>query len=185
MKSIFLDMDGCVTNFIDQFLTAIGSDLTHDQVSRWDVNTLVGMTEDQLWERINDCGEKFWSEMPKYEWADELFYGLQKYGSITYLSSPGRSPMACSGKLKWIQKNHGMSMAWMLAGHGPGQLPPKFLLAKRGAVLIDDSDTNCLNFITAGGDAILVPQPWNTAREHVGDRIGYVWEKMNLLTATK
>ena len=37
------------------------------------------------------------------------------------------------------------------------------MLAKRGRVLIDDSDVNCEKFAAAGGTAIVFPQRWNSA----------------------
>jgi beta-phosphoglucomutase-like phosphatase (HAD superfamily) len=37
----------------------------------------------------------------------------------------------------------------------------KFRLAKRGVILIDDAEHNVDAFRAAGGEAVMVPRPWN------------------------
>ncbi len=42
--------------------------------------------------------------------------------------------------------------------------PAKHFCSGPGRVLIDDSDKNVIEFLRSGGQAILVPRPWNMLR---------------------
>ena len=170
---IYLDLDGVMVDFVSMLLKLCNSTLTHDDVDRWDMHECMGIDEDEMWDRINGAGFGFWSHIPKYQWADELYGMISAENKVTYLTSPGRSPHACFGKLQHIQREHGnLHMDWVLTKQ-------KSLLAKdAGCVLIDDSDHNCEQFIKAGGNAILFPQPWNENRHLTEDRMGAVFNRL-------
>ena len=176
---VYLDMDGVLVNFVDRLLTACDSNLTHDDITRWEIHTHLGMTNEAMWERIDDCGEKFWSDMPEYLWTKYLFESIKARGHRIYiLTDPCGSPMACAGKIKWIQKNLGRDEEWVLTKH-------KHLLAKPRTLLIDDYEKNTQRFMNSGGQSLLFPQPWNEKRdlkwEKPTDRVDHILGEMDKL----
>ena len=93
--------------------------------------------------------------------ADKDFIDeLQKHGKVVLCTSPA---YGCAGyRQNWIQKNlpdFFYSGDFILT-------PNKERCAHDDALLIDDSETNCLKFREAGGYAILYPQPWNYKRDY-------------------
>lgn len=52
-------------------------------------------------------------------------------------------------------------------------------MAKSGAILIDDYDVNVNKFVTAGGHAVLFPQPWNANKQYIGCKVEYVLSQID------
>ena len=55
------------------------------------------------------------------------------------------------------------------------------LCAQAGALLIDDSDHNVIQFRNHGGQAILFPQIWNS-NHHLPDPLAHVERELNRLS---
>jgi 5'(3')-deoxyribonucleotidase len=66
--------------------------------------------------------------------------------------------MSLAGKLTWLQRFTGERnfRDYIFTTH-------KHLLACECAILVDDRESNILEFEGAGGGVVLFPQPWNSA----------------------
>jgi len=168
VKNIFLDIDGVCNAFHQHVFTSLGllyaDDSWYPVDCGWDIvaaaNRLAG------YERFTRSG--FWKSLTREMWADtpvsaEFAYILGwaecKVGRdhIYFLTSPTLDPDCVAGKLEWIQTH---TPKWMHRQYMIG--PAKHLCAKTGALLIDDSDDKVDEFEEEGGNAILVPRPWNS-----------------------
>ena len=77
--------------------------------------------------------------------------------NVCLLTSPTIDPDCLAGKLEWI---HEFTPKWLHRQYLVG--PCKQFCAHPEALLIDDSDKNVNKFRDWGGQAVLVPRPWNT-----------------------
>jgi len=199
LKTIFLDIDGVLTDFSGDVFKLFGKTKENllpdwpelqvgDGKSAYKVKhpyleKALHMEAKEMWREINSEGEEFWSEMTELPWAKELYRGCCDRADTYILSSPSWKPNSLSGKIKWLFKFTGdKRFRRFLIG------PDKFLCAKRGAVLIDDSMDKIYAFDECGGSTIMVPQPWNTnwntkhGEPGRDDVIPYVFEKLDKLS---
>lgn len=155
----FLDLDGVVVNFADSVCQLFNRpDLIGNH--EWDMHEPLGITDAELWKKINEQGPEWWERLPEYPWANEL---ISMLGDNFYIvSSPSTSLPAMLGKIKYIQNRFGQSFKNFVLTR------QKYLLAGNG-LLIDDSDENVDLFRQNGGQAILFPRCWNRNRalQHV------------------
>lgn len=168
---LFLDMDGCVANFVKAACAAHGRDTS--DVDEWNFFTKWGIDENQFWEPVNAGGREFWANLEPYEWFDELVGMVKKADPNFYiLTKPSRQASCLAGKLDWIHRHFGKGFRNYIFA------PDKSPLAAKGRLLIDDSDDNCHAFSAAGGKFILFPQPWNKARNLYTPRMKWVAENL-------
>ena len=106
--------------------------------------------DEKMWPIIDKGGEKWWEDMEKLPWADDLIELLSKETKdLSFLSSPSNNPICYSGKAKWILK------------HYPDMAKDVFLGAKKHRVanpnilLVDDSEKKVKKFRKYGGHAFL------------------------------
>lgn len=163
---VFCDMDGVLCDFVLGTAKLFGFDPS--VVTMWNYFPAIGHTEQTFWEGVRHAGSDFWADLPPYEWHDEL-QALCKHYDDEYvlLTSPSHCPSSLHGKLRWMHRMYGPRFNSYLIGSR------KERCAHPGAVLIDDSDSNCRKFVEHGGEAILFPQPWN-ANRGITDRMAYV-----------
>lgn len=175
-SKVFLDMDGVLVDFVGGLHTALGVDYDPKnypyEASKYDMfedlcaKTNGRVSMDNLY-RACDSRE-FWANLKWDPMGKEILDSIAKVYDMDYdkkiciCTSPMANPDAWAGKVEWLNKNLG----W--CKHIAIMTAPKHLLAKPGAVLIDDKDSNVEQFQKHGGAAFLVPQPWNTARGLVG-----------------
>jgi hypothetical protein len=114
-------------------------------------------TQQSFWESIK---REHWSRVPG---SPEFFPLLSRCISLVgrenvcILSCPTLDPDCLAGKLEWIQEFMPKDMQrQFLIG------PRKHFCARPDALLIDDSDANVTAFREHGGQAILMPRPWNS-----------------------
>lgn len=132
-------------------------------------------TRDTFWRAIE---RDFWAEVPQ---SQEFKTLLQLTGETVgwentfILTCPTNDPECLAGKLEWIQLDCPPQLhRQYLMG------PPKYLCAKRNTLLIDDSDANVDLFRSNGGQAILVPRPWNSEHRNEGiDQSAYLRQMFN------
>lgn len=100
-----------------------------------------------------------WRTAPKSPQCDML---LERAGDIVgcknvfLATTPTKDPQSHADKLLWMWDN---LPTWI---HRQYFITPrKWLLGKPGLVLFDDNLENCQDFIEEGGQALLVPRPWN------------------------
>lgn len=111
----------------------------------------------------------FWNQVQREDWSStpvspefQLIFDFAKEvvkpEDIFILTSPTKDPNSLAGKLEWI---HAHFPAFMHRQYLVG--PRKHFCARPDTLLIDDSDEQVNNFREHGGQAILVPRPWNSA----------------------
>jgi 5'(3')-deoxyribonucleotidase len=161
---ILLDMDGVGTDFVGAFMTLVGMTATQQAKvyeewtpGEYNINRVLGLSGNAMWQRISKAGIEFWSDMPEYPWFDKFYADLSAIAPVTFCTSPGSSHTAAAGKVIWLQKKFGDKFnKYVLTPH-------KELLSMPGNILIDDCDENINEFNKGEGMGILFPRPWNTA----------------------
>lgn len=161
---VFLDMDGVLVDFAKAAFKLHGVNYKHYPTGfGWDIVGAINsiahnpISEQNFWGKMD---EYFWATLPKTSLCDILVADAAKCfePENIFILTSGGSPAAASGKIRWISHNLPayMQMNVLIGAH-------KHLLAGPGTLLIDDCDQQVDNFRAAGGEAILVPRPWNTA----------------------
>ena len=115
--------------------------------------------------------------MPKSDqfWLLYAAENLVGRDNVLIATSPTKSPDCLFGKYQWLMKH---TPKWC---HRQYSITPrKSWLAQPGVLLIDDCDANCDAFRSGGGDAILLPRPWNTLKELSGNVDDYLHEQLDL-----
>lgn len=174
MKTILLDMDGVLVDFVGDACAVLGVDPS--VAKSWNFFNDLGMSEPEFWSRIDKVGESFWAGVSEHEWCDELLELANSFGNVVISSAPSRSPYSSSGKVRWLKNKFGEGFRdFMLGKH-------KHLMANANTILIDDNDDNVAKFSRNGGHGILFPQRWNlNARKQ--DRIQFVREELERICA--
>lgn len=156
---ILLDVDGVLANFIGSLIASLGLDISHDDWVTYDHHRTLGLTDDQMWAATRTPG--WWSELYPYPWAHEIMSRLREIDpDIIFSTAPSADPKCAAEKIDWLR-----SYGFMGSRNDFMIGPHKHLMAKSGALLIDDSDKNIAAFRTAGGLALTFPQPWNSLRD--------------------
>jgi hypothetical protein len=173
IRNIFLDLDDTLNSLTlhilgtvcgldigtydyDRFPTDVGYDIiaAYDRLKAPHFPTY---TVEQFWENVPRIA---WSHTPRAREFDFLLdNALDLVGreNICLLTSPTKDPESLAGKLEWIHLN---LPSWMHRQYLVG--PRKHFCARPDSLLIDDSDDNVKKFREHGGNAILVPRPWNS-----------------------
>jgi len=159
MAIVCLDMDGVCCDWLGSVARLFGT-CTRDLEAKWtlgdyDINHALGIKSKDLWKAVDGC-KGFWENLDPYPWNDELFKLLEPY-EVHFCTSPSMDPECFSGKVKWLYK------------HAPKKIKrnisittDKWLLAKFNRILIDDKESNCLEWEKNGGKAILFPSIANS-----------------------
>jgi len=161
---ILMDMDGVIADFVTRSIEVAKLPVTFDCISEWDYFDKY-MSREEFWSKI-DNHEGFWENLDPHPWAHELVSMCKNYGQVIYASSPVIHHNCCEGKIKWLRKHRFMSNSQNEFMFGP----EKWLLARRGRILIDDYNENIKNFIFAGGHGYTFPQNWNSGKIYI-DRV--------------
>jgi len=162
IKTIFLDMDGVITDFVGGVCRALDRPNPYPEETRdytfWNAWPDIATKDvDAI------CYQVFWHNL---EWVDDgrdtlraikATLGLEK---VYLLTMPMPNLESASGKMMWINDNLPIYLSRTII---TTREVPKAFLARPDALLIDDKDENVEEFRTAGGNAILVPRPWNKA----------------------
>jgi 5'(3')-deoxyribonucleotidase len=158
---IFVDMDGILSNFVGGVAELY--DMTSEELEYklWEAKTyhiheVLGITEPELWDEIEDAGVDFWLSLDRYDEAKKLLWELHKLDHKVYIASdPGDWAYSLQGKVNWLRDNtHARFNNYCFTKH-------KHLLADEDSILIDDNLNNLADFNRAGGYAIRYPRPWN------------------------
>ena len=169
VKRIFLDVDGVLANWNKGAHQVHG--LPYDDgpdgyqawpykrgPEGWDWNKdpKVNLS---IAEIFAPMGFDFWDQLEWLHGGRELVsYLLTEHGDKLYLlTAPAQTPGAVDGRLSWISREiPELRKRTIICGC-------KEACAYPGALLIDDCSKNVESFVKAGGHALLVPRPYNTA----------------------
>lgn len=151
--TIFLDIDGVICDFVG------GAEEVHGPAPRkdsWDIHEWYGLDPEEFWAPLSS--REFWANLKALPDAFKIVEACHRYGEIVLCTTPTLSAECLAGKMDWIQRVFGGRFRDYIF------TPRKGFLAKPGRVLVDDSDKNVKEFRSAGGHAVLWPQPWNANR---------------------
>jgi hypothetical protein len=140
---IFLDMDGVLVNFDEQFKELTGQypkdyESTH--------------TPDEFWGEIDGAGVGFWRGM-KWMPGGEALYNRASQFDHVLLSSPSRSEVSKIGKRLWRRDKTPNTKLILARSYN------KKNYAAPNHILIDDREDNIQQWVSAGGIGILYQSP--------------------------
>ncbi len=145
--SIFVDMDGVLTDFIKGYYELTGKDITgefHDSK--------------EFWDPINDAGYNFWINLKWTKDGKKLWNYIKKYDP-EILSSPSRQDDSRVAKHDWVKKE---LPGVHLILRSPSN---KKEFASPNSILIDDRESNIDQWKKAGGIGILHTSTEDTIKE--------------------
>jgi 5'(3')-deoxyribonucleotidase len=186
-----LDMDDVLVDFVGG-AAALWGLTTEDLLPYWDIGVWDvvpplgralhardgthpnGMGVPEFWAKIGGH-PGFWEDLRPLPWCDSLLTLVASFTDDWYIvSSPSRAPSSWSGKVRWLKDYFGEEFnRIVLTRH-------KHLLAGPGVVLIDDRESNVLEFTTdrdgrpTGGDGVVFPKYHNRNHAHRADPVRYV-----------
>ena len=172
IKRIVLDLDDTLNSLTLHILRYLGCNVEDYDYHLFPVDC--GYDIEAAYHRIKpphlpDLNRsQFWNSIPRSVWANaprsrefEFLCGhsaaLVGQENVCILTSPTKDPESLAGKLEWI---HSACPEWLHRQFLIG--PRKHFCARPDTLLVDDSDENVKTFKRHGGQAILVPRPWNS-----------------------
>lgn len=118
-----------------------------------------------FWERVTR--DNLWRTAPKSPQCDNLIdraADIVGREEVYLATTPTKDPQSHGDKLHWIWDN---LPTWI---HRQYNITPrKWTMGKPGVILFDDHLDNCVNFVEEGGEALLVPRPWNPSHSEDTD----------------
>lgn len=155
MIRCFVDIDGVLTDFPRAYNERFGLNIPLKKFTEEQFPIEVGKSIEQIDAELD---KEFWANLPWLPWGRSIMTLLEAYfgrQNICLLSFPSYTPDGPAGKMQWIYENIiQYRMRFILATN-------KRFCAGPNAVLFDDKPRNVEEFKNAGGQAILVPAPWN------------------------
>jgi|SRR5690554_126669 5'(3')-deoxyribonucleotidase len=139
IHTIYLDMDGVLTNFIQRCR---------------DIDAISGRVVD--WVKVEEKREEFWSNMEWLDGGKQFYTWLCKYCreqdiDLCILSAVHYEE-GVNGKIEWLRKHTQFKYQDIIIV-SKGKEKQKY--STKGALLIDDYRKNIEQFISAGGKGVL------------------------------
>lgn len=160
---ILLDMDGVLADFFTSALKALNANSKRDPITpqqyvekqEFAMDKVFNITASKFWQTIET--NDFWQNLKPMEHADNLLSYLRMFKiPIVIASSPSFHSTCIPSKVAWLYHYYGIRVTDCMFGS------KKYLMAKPGTLLIDDSQKNIDNFIHHEGQAVCIPSNWNT-----------------------
>ena len=181
---VFLDLDGVLADFTGGAHRAFNIPYAYANYpytkGLWDWFVEAGLT----WDEVDSvCNAEFWAGL---EWmfdGIDIYYAVRKFtrqtgSSLNLLTTPMKNINSTIGKLTWIQEHLGENRRKQALITGAD----KKIFAGPDTLLIDDRDKNVEEFKAVGGQAILVPRPWNKNHDCQRSTLDYVIHKLDEVT---
>ena len=177
-----LDMDGVCCNWDSAALKTMERE---ELIGHWtpgvkNLEALLGLPYDLIWKKIDAEGSKWWRNLKEYPWFWDFYNYLTIIGDVVFCTSPSYDSNSLKGKLEWLQDRFGRDFRNYIFTN------KKYYATCTNAILIDDNDTQCQNFVNNGGKAILFPQPWNKLaqdKKALENKVDYVRKKIDQLNS--
>lgn len=179
-KCIFLDVDGVLADFVAGAFRAHGKYLEPESVT-WDFYKQMGLEPAEFWSVAN---YDFWRNLMWTPEGPELLKLLEDIAGerIVLLTSPCDTPGSVQGKVDWVKAFMPQYKGRLMVGSA------KHLVAGPGKLLVDDHGANVDKFREHGGQAVLVPRPWNELKTEtvkgcfdpvaVASRVRAAWQNL-------
>jgi 5'(3')-deoxyribonucleotidase len=180
IKTIFLDMDGVMVNFLDGLHRALKAPYQYDpypyKKGLWNMLNAIrpfdfGGKGPTFEECDACCTQEFWANL---KWMHD---GRDIFRLVTTVFNPDdiylmttcmRNPGTPLGKAQWVEKHIPLfEDRIIILGYDVG----KGIFARPDTLLIDDRDKNVKEFTEAGGYGILVNRPWNAGHEKASNTV--------------
>lgn len=159
MKTLFIDMDGVIVNFINGALAAHGWPITHEQWDCFHKYADLGMSSEEFWAPLK--GREFWRGLHPYPGAMRFLEYLRlNHPEFRFLTSPSDDHECYLGKLDWVKN--------FLAVNPLDYVIPcrdKSVMACSN-ILIDDAHHHEQGWRSNGGLFLGFKQPWNNYRHN-------------------
>jgi hypothetical protein len=173
-------MDGVVADMVSGVASLYGMSV-EKLYEGWPPNVFkisgaLGVSEDDMWRKVDTLGPSFWTCLPRYPWARDLYLYCLLIAPTAFLTTPTENPASLAGKLEWL-----LAFTGDRKFREYGMMRNKYECASPGRVLIDDKEPNCLDFAHAGGSAILFPRRWNRLHEISDNPMDYVLQELERL----
>ena len=168
---IFLDLDDVLNNFTPFALAWVGcpispfrydsypSECGYDIVAAANkIHPTRCFTSDSFWGEIT---RNVWATSPRsWEFANLLSVSYDAVGpqNVRILTKATNDPECLAGKKEWLTKNcpPWIRNRYLIVGDDC-----KEVCSQPGALLVDDNEDNVAAFRASGGQAIIMPRPWN------------------------
>jgi len=164
IKKVFLDMDGVLTNFHKGVCKTFDYPYILDEMIRYDF--WEDWKEKKVTRRdVNDiCNQLFWEDLEWMHDGKEILKIVEEaYGkeNIFIFTQPMPNVGSWTGKRIWIEHMAPDYKKQLIVTQAS-----RAFFASPDTLLIDDKQENVDEFIKAGGNAILIPRPWNRLLRH-------------------
>lgn len=143
---IFVDLDGVLVDLVSGLSERVGRQLSVERTAEFAEafrSEISGMAR-------NDVAE-FYANLPQTRDCGRIWAAVKGY-KPKILTSVSRNPGAAYGKEIWCFRNLGIPSDLVYCSWESAE---KRLYASPKALLIDDYDRNCREWVEAGGSAIL------------------------------
>lgn len=195
IPTIYLDMDEVVADFTggvcDLFKLSRDTLETNRTIGRWDISHALTsalereVTYEVIGAEIAKWGSKFWSNLAMLPTASLVISTVKEVDpNWCFLSTPwyhhGNHLPSTAGKIEWLHEKFGNDFdRYILTGK-------KRRCAHVGAILIDDRERNCQDFISGrqGVYSILMPHQGNSLGETYKTpelKLAYVAVQLNIV----
>lgn len=180
MKTVLLDCDGVMADFVGSYLAAVrnvtGKSFTHEQVTEWDMDKALGLTPEEARAAKATITYDFCASIKPIEGAIEGASALMKVADVYVVTSPWNSCVGWThAREGWLKKHLGIKPDRIL--HGAA----KHLV--EGDFLVDDKTSTVVKwqeYRPARRTGVLWDGPWNAKDEWYGHRTNS-WYKMHSL----
>lgn len=178
IRNVFLDVDGTIANFTDYVLELFDRpDLKGSGYPKgvYCMEEILGITKTRFWNQIDNVF--FWASIPRYPGAVEFVSRLKKHCDsigvkLNYCTVGNVSEYFTGARADWLKRLNSeahVDVPMILMS----TWQDKELLAKPGALFIDDNDNVCEACRNAGASIVRVPQRWNGSWGTAKDSVDY------------
>jgi 5'(3')-deoxyribonucleotidase len=158
VKTVAIDVDSVLADvmlvWIDEYNRRKNTSLTKEDITRWDIPTILPVTPDEVYQYFSHVWKKRWQEIPPTEHdIGSVTKRLHKKGyRISIITKRERPTVAYVAK--WLDSHRVYSDDLLFVYDAVPKASYPF------DVLIDDAPKNLVD-VVAPKSAILFNQPWN------------------------
>lgn len=171
ITAVYLDVDGVLADFVGGACAAHEFDRLRLAPGKWDISECMGITLQEFWSKCR--GHDFWRRLHLMPDAEVVIGAVNTLDCAQWLlTQPSDDPGSYSGKYSWLCCH---LPAWksvsIFARDKTGVAGP-------GRLLVDDNEVNVQAWQLAGGEAILLPRPWNRMHAAAHYAVEYLEERI-------